>query len=425
MKDRFDYIVIGSGAGGATIARELTCKGKDVAVIEAGFPPNRLGTFRDGFDIYDLRGFLKTCRTSKEGIILWRAMIGGGTTVVSCGNGIRCLEQELWQKGIQLQEELDETEQELGVAPIPERFISHWTLNMAKTANSIGITMVKMPKMINEEKCVRCGKCVFGCAYGAKWNAYQYLVEAVNNGADVFWECIADKVVVENGKECGVVCRRKRETFTIFGQKIIVAAGGLGSPVLLKKSGIENAGNNLFMDLFVNVYGIVDTMVASEPPMSLVCDAFLKEKGFILSPFVNKHRLVRFKEMGMPGLLMQGKGLVGIMVKTRDDNQGTVYKNGLFSKIITPEDQKRLHDGVEMAKGILQRCGVIPTSIKISKIQGSHPGGTCAIGSVVNTSLETCIHNLFVCDASILPISPGLPPIVTIIALGKWLAKRI
>ena len=32
-----DYVVVGSGAGGATIARELARNGKDVLVIEQGF----------------------------------------------------------------------------------------------------------------------------------------------------------------------------------------------------------------------------------------------------------------------------------------------------------------------------------------------------------------------------------------------------
>jgi choline dehydrogenase-like flavoprotein len=44
---------------------------------------------------------------------------------------------------------------------------------------------------------------------------------------------------------------------------------------------------------------------------------------------------------------------------------------------------------------------------------------------VVDSNLETEIPNLFVCDASVLPISPGKPPILTILALSKRLADYL
>lgn len=56
---------------------------------------------------------------------------------------------------------------------------------------------------------------------------------------------------------------------------------------------------------------------------------------------------------------------------------------------------------------------------------GAHPGGTAAIGEAVNKNLETKIKGLFVCDASVLPTSPGLPPILAIIALSKRFARKL
>jgi choline dehydrogenase-like flavoprotein len=61
----------------------------------------------------------------------------------------------------------------------------------------------------------------------------------------------------------------------------------------------------------------------------------------------------------------------------------------------------------------------------VSKPGGAHPGGTAAIGQVVDKDLQTRIENLFVCDASVLPTSPGMPPILTIVALSKRLGKRL
>ena len=36
MKEKSEYLIIGSGAGGATLANELTRRGKSVSVVEAG-----------------------------------------------------------------------------------------------------------------------------------------------------------------------------------------------------------------------------------------------------------------------------------------------------------------------------------------------------------------------------------------------------
>jgi len=48
-----------------------------------------------------------------------------------------------------------------------------------------------------------------------------------------------------------------------------------------------------------------------------------------------------------------------------------------------------------------------------------------ATGGVVDKNLQTEVDNLFVCDASVLPATPGLPPILTIVALAKRLAKLL
>ena len=54
---------------------------------------------------------------------------------------------------------------------------------------------------------------------------------------------------------------------------------------------------------------------------------------------------------------------------------------------------------------------------------GGHSGGTAAIGELVNNNLQPEVNNLFADDASALPTAPGLPPILTIVALAKRLAK--
>ena len=78
-----------------------------------------------------------------------------------------------------------------------------------------------------------------------------------------------------------------------------------------------------------------------------------------------------------------------------------------------------------MAEKILRGAGADPGSIYTSPVGAAHPGGTVRIGQVVNTDLETPITNLYVCDTSIIPEPLGLPPVWTIIAFGKRLARRL
>src|SRR6266498_1986815 len=108
-----EVVVVGSGAGGATVARELARRGCDVAVVERGRRHRTIGDFWSCYGYYDMEelpGFvpaavrkipLKLPR-SKEGVVLWRALMAGGTTVVSCGNAGRCMDRELAQLGVAL-----------------------------------------------------------------------------------------------------------------------------------------------------------------------------------------------------------------------------------------------------------------------------------------------------------------------------------
>jgi choline dehydrogenase-like flavoprotein len=55
----------------------------------------------------------------------------------------------------------------------------------------------------------------------------------------------------------------------------------------------------------------------------------------------------------------------------------------------------------------------------------AHPGGTVKIGDIVDSNLQTEYENLYVCDCSVIPEAWGLPPTLTLIGLGKRLAKHL
>lgn len=212
----------------------------------------------------------------------------------------------------------------------------------------------------------------------------------------------------------------------ILSGVVVLAAGGLGTPVILQQSGIQEAGRGLFIDLLVNTYGVTKGLnQMHEPSMALVDHEFHQAKGFILSPYVNLTRMVRSMESGASGLALPTRKLTGIMTKIVDEPAGRVYADGTVSKPVTERDRTRLQEGSSIATEILVRAGASRKSIVVSNPQGAHPGGTAAIGNVVDKDLQTKVDNLFVCDASALPVSPGLPPILTIVALAKRLAKTL
>ena len=421
-----EFLIVGSGAGGATLARELGKRGRDVIVVERGVYGQQLGNFRSSLAFFDANKVTKVPRKSKEGVILWRTLMAGGSTVVSCGNATRCLEEELAEFGITLDSDFAEAESEMKVAPIAEALLSDGSKAIRRASNELGYEMKLMPKFVDPEKCMKCGQCVFGCPRDAKWTALDYLDEAADSGVEIIYGIAVESVLVDNNTALGVICAGSDGTVEIQADVTILAAGGFGTPVILQQSGIEEAGKGLFIDLLVNTYGVTDGLnMMREPTMALVNHEFHKEKGFILSPYVNHPKMVRFMELGTKGLGLPDRKLIGIMTKTADDPAGEIFPDGTVSKPVTDNDWKRLREGAAIAEEILVKAGANRKSIVTSAPQGAHPGGTAAIGKIVDRNLETEIGNLFVCDGSVLPTAPGLPPILTIVALAKRLARTL
>jgi len=424
--DKYEFIIVGMGAGGATLSMELSKRGKHVLVVELGKPEDKIGTFMDTLRYFDLNKFTKMPPKAKEGAILWRTLMVGGTTVVSCGNGVRCLENELSVFGIHMDAEFVEAEKEMKIAPYDERRLSNGSKKILEVSKDLGYCMEPMPKFIDPAKCKRCGDCQMGCRHGAKWTALDYLSEAKKNGVEILYNTKVKKVLTENGKVKGINITDSDGNSEIFAEVVILAAGGIGTPIILQNSGVEGAGSGFFMDLLVNTYGVTKYLSQiKEPTMALVDHGFYESKGFILSPFLNQNRFVRFLEMGMKGVFLPTNRLIGIMTKIKDDPIGHVNSNGTFSKPITENDRAKLKEGASISKKILTKAGADIKSLVISNVQGAHPGGTASIGKVVDKDLQTKVDNLFVCDASVFPTSPGLPPILTIVALAKRLAKTL
>ncbi len=425
VAERYDVIIVGSGAAGATLAESLAKRGMKVVVLESGQVFNQFGSFQQAVEMYDAYKLTQHPVMTKEGIILWRALMAGGSAAVALSNMIPGMAEVFQGFGIDIAGEMDDFMQEIGVTPLDERLLSEGGRAIRAAGDRLEIPFRAMPKAIDASKCNSCGRCPFGCPEAARWTPVLSLEASQRAGAVVQTLTHVDRVLVKDGHAVGVEAHKENKEVLFYADRVILAAGGIGTPVILKKSGIEEAGQQLFMDLFVTVVGATRNInQLREPSMSMVNDQFHKSDGFILSPYIPVHSKVAFAEYGPAGMLINRQHMIGLMAKTRDDLKGSVSSDGKVSKIMTSADKKRLEKGAEVAKRILIEAGAKPSSLLVSKPQGAHPGGTAALGKVVDEHLETRIKGLFVCDASVFPEAPGLPPIVPIVGLARWFGKQ-
>lgn len=116
---------------------------------------------------------------------------------------------------------------------------------------------------------------------------------------------------------------------------------------------------------------------------------------------------------------------LGVFSKVSNEGVGRVTADGKVSKTFTERDQKRFEYGRESNKRLLVKAGCDPDGIHHSGFILGHPSGTVRMGQLLDTNLETSVKNLYCCDNSVMPEAPGRPPAMTVVVLGKRLARRL
>jgi choline dehydrogenase-like flavoprotein len=423
--DLSNVLVVGSGVGGATVANELSKSGEKVTILEAGAYP-KIGTERGALNLYTGNIF-GPGEFSVDKVEILRTIMVGGSSVVTIGNGVRALEKEFKTNGINLEEEFKESESELNITPCPKENMGERTKLLLKASEELGFNCRPMPKFIDFSKCTGCGNCCLGCIYGAKWTSRNYIGESYKHGTKLKTSHRVLEVLHNDQQVKGVKVQTPDGVREIESDKVVLAAGGIETPIILQKSGID-AGSHLFADVFINTFGVVkDSNFKSELGMATIIDEFHESEGYILSPFMEGplDMLTDRVPLSKKLLLRDPSKIIGIMAKIKDLPNGSVNTDGVVNKPVNELDKEKIDKGFEKSKLILETAGVDPKTVYRTHLRAAHPGGTAGLNRVINEDLETEVSGLFVCDCSAFPDTPGKPPVLTIIALAKYLAKKL
>jgi choline dehydrogenase-like flavoprotein len=432
----YDVIIVGTGAGGATVAHELCNENLNLLILDKGSKIPR-GNAVSKIKITKLNLEIESQLDNTEYEFLNQPaelmeIVGvGGTTPVSLANACyactSCYKNSATAqfKGhdLELFEELLDASKELKVGSLPSHMMGPATTRLMREGEKLGYFLEPMPKFIDFSKCDSCGLCILGCTKGAKWDATDFIrdVESSENPPEIETNFTVTKILHNEGKVQGIEGIDKSGELKVYKSKIVVlGAGALNTPQILINSDIsKDVGEGLFTDLFITVGGFLkDVELNKEIPM-----AVKSEFGpYFLSPHYAGQLVGMINDKGFEA---DESDVMGIMIKIADESNGKILKDGTITKKLTERDLKLFKKGYKKSVELLTAMGVDPDSISSTSIRGAHPGGTAAIGKVVNKNLETKVAGLYITDASVIPQAPGRPPILTITALAKRLSNNV
>jgi choline dehydrogenase-like flavoprotein len=328
--------------------------------------------------------------------------------------------------GIDIAQEVEETRKELPVAPLQDEMVGPMAKRIMESAQDLGYNWQKLDKFMYQNRWkpeYPFGH--YGDPHGVKWSARMYIEEAIANGAELINGAKVKKVIVEDKTAVGVEFTKNKKTSKVFAPKVTISAGGIGTPVILRASGIKRAGYDFFFDPLVGVRGTVKDINVPISEIPMAAGVHIEDEGYMMTDMAFSSvitalftaQVFRFDK------LFSRRNTLQILVKAKDELGGRLTDKGGVRKILDDNEKKKLRRGYERAKKILKHAGA--KSIFKTWYLATHPGGTAKIGDIVDTNLKTEYKNLYVCDCSVIPEAWGLPPTSTIMGLGKRLAKHL
>ncbi len=474
-----DAVIVGSGAGGAMVARALARAGVDVVVLEEG----RRWTveeFRSTHPIERYAGLYRgagaTVALGRPSVVLPVGRAVGGTTVVNSGTCFRppVAVQRRWRDefglGIadpdRLGPRLDDVERMLQVAPVPLDIMGRNGRLLLDGAASLGWQASPIPR--NAPDCEGCCQCAIGCPRNAKFGVHlNALPQACAAGARIISHARVERVLHGHGRARGVRARRPDGTaLDVLAETVIVAAGATETPGLLRRSGIGShprLGQNLALHPATMLAGRFDDDVVAWHGVlqSAAVHEFHESDGVLIE--------ATSTPPGMGSMVFPGYGAellgwldrapqvatFGAMVADRGvGSVSSVRGQTLVRYTIDRADVAKLMVALEAMGRLLFAAGAVevltglpaaPTVTSLPALQEAlrssnprslhlaafHPTGTAAAGAdqqrcpVDEHGRLRGVDGVWVADASILPGSPEVNPQLSIMAMALGVADEI
>ena len=421
IKDK-DVIVVGSGPGGATVAKELAQKNVKVLILEWGDNAPLTGSIWQGARTLLFPG--RSLLLTPQMLGLVRGITTGGSTIHYYATSFPVPFDMLQSHGIDIRDEVKELKEELPIAPLKDDMVGPMSKRLMESAQDLGYKWDKLNKFMFQDKWKPGYKFShYGDPYGVKWSARMYVEEALVNGAELINGAKVDKVLLENRKAIGVEFTKGFKIHQVFAPTVVIAAGGIGSPVILRASGIKRAGYDFFFDPLIGVRGTVKDITVPPSEIPMTAGVHMKDEGFMMTDMAHPFTTTALFAAGVFRFdkMFSRRNTLQIMVKAKDELGGKLSDTGGVRKLLDKNEKQKLRRGYERAKEILRNAGA--KNIFKTQYLAAHPGGTVKVGDLVDSNLMTEYDNLFVCDCSVIPEAWGLPPTTTIIGLGKRLAR--
>ncbi len=487
LDETFDYVIVGSGAAGATAARILADTGAQIAVVEEGpavmtaeFGGRAFPAFRRMF-----RGMGAQVAHGRAIIPVIQGSCLGGSTVVNSAIVWR-IPDDVWEPwktnyGLgdalpldELHKHWDQIERELSVRPVASEIWGENNRLLDVASHRLRVSAAPIHRY--EIGCRGSARCFTGCPHGAKQSMLvSYLPYASGQGAVLLTSARADKVILNGDRAVGVtghfhVPQFKRDIapFTLRARRgVLVAASAIQTPGLLARSGVRSRhlGMHFQGHPGVGLAGVFDERVnvwfgatqGYESDHHRVSGRFKVETISLLPEMV-------FADLpGVGREWVENMALADHIaiwaVVLRAYAQGSV-RDGLFGTDIrfdlTPHDMTNLRKGLRFTAELLFAAGAraiitgihgmperltSPDQVRLLETGPDDPAcysfalthlfGTARMSvrpadGVVGT--DFCVHGMkgfYVIDSSIFPTNLGVNPQHAILGIAMHAAKKI
>jgi choline dehydrogenase-like flavoprotein len=472
MSERFEVVVVGSGAGGGVVAGELAERGRSVLLLEAGGHYTAADFMRwesrAGHDYWwPLRFAFPAGDPGLGPVVLIGGRCVGGSTTINTKVALRASQRELdkWHASTGLTGDRGEPISTADLAPYYERVEQYlgvrertddWdlkpcVLTAKRGFEAIGATLQPV-RAYTDHNCMQCGSCLQGCPTNAgksTMNTYihrNWLAGNLTLRPDSF----AQRVLIEDGEATGVqYTDQTGETRTVEADVVVVACGSLSTPQILMRSGVpnHNIGRHLGLHPAQFVFGLFDEpqdahMVA---PISSDCFDFAADDdgGFVVEAVTVQDPIGFTVSLCDENGPMWGQPLVdaakkyrrwiGLLNMSNDDNNARVEldENGneRFLSDFEPNELERINRAREFSARVLEAAGA--TQILWSGLATTHMQSSCRMGtdpanSVVDPNCQSHeVKRLYVGDSSLHPRTLSVNPSLTIMALATRLAEHL